>query len=70
MSELKGKVIWFDSKLGIGFLAAEDGSKDVFVHYSNIQMEGFKSLEKDQVVTYELGQNHKGVQAVQVKVVK
>lgn len=63
-----GKVVWFDPKKGIGFISKDDGSGDLFVHWSNVDMEGFKTLKPNQVVSFELGENHRGSQAVQVKV--
>ena len=65
---LTGTVIWMDGKKGFGFVKPDDGSSDVFVHWSNIQMEGFKNLKPNQTVTYELGKNHRGVQCVNVRV--
>jgi len=65
-----GVVIWFSSRSGIGFVARDDGEKDMFVHWSNIAMEGFKTLKAGQVVSFEVGENHKGPQAVDVKVLK
>ena len=67
---LTGKVCWFDAKKGIGFITKDDGSGDLFVHWSNLQMEGFKTLKPNQFVSYELGQNHHGPQAVNVKVLE
>ena len=63
-----GKVKWFDNKKGYGFILAEDGHQ-VFVHYTAVVTEGFKSLSVGQSVEYEIGENEKGVQAVNVKVV-
>ena len=63
-----GKVKWFDNKKGYGFILAEDGH-EVFVHYTGIVSEGFKSLSEGQAVEYEIGSNDKGMQAVDVKVV-
>lgn len=63
---LKGKVKWFDSKKGFGFIECEDG-KDVFVHYSAITMDGFKNLEENQEVVFEVAQGSKGPQAENVK---
>lgn len=63
------KVAWFDAKKGVGFVTKDDGSGDLFVHWTNINMEGFKTLKQGQRVTYELGENHRGVQAVNVVVV-
>lgn len=68
-----GKVIWFN-KLGIGFLEWEkEGVKqaDMFVHYSDLAMEGFKMLHKAQEVSFEVGVNHKGQpKAINVKVLE
>ena len=61
-----GIVKWFDSKKGFGFISGEDG-KAVFCHYSAIIMEGYKKLENGQQVTYELGENEKGIIAVNIK---
>lgn len=63
------KVAWFDAKKGIGFISKDDGTGDLFIHWSNIMMDGFKTLKPGQTVSYELGENHKGVQAINVKVV-
>ena len=63
-----GKVKWFDNKKGYGFILEEDGHQ-VFVHYTAVVTEGFKSLSVGQSVEYEIGENEKGVQAVNVKVV-
>ena len=63
-----GKVKWFDSKKGYGFIIAED-EKEVFVHYTGIVKEGFKSLTEGQAVEYELDEGAKGVQAVNVTIV-
>ncbi|MCX6583552.1 MAG: cold-shock protein [Candidatus Aminicenantes bacterium] len=66
---LKGKVKWFDTKKGFGFIQSEDGN-DVFVHYTSIQTEGFKNLEQDQEVTFELTEGKKGPQADNVRIVE
>lgn len=65
----KGVVVWFDSKKGYGFIARDDGGGDLFVHFSNIVSDGFKTLEAEQNVEYELGKNHHGEQCINVKVV-
>ena len=64
----KGQVKWFNEKKGYGFITAEDG-KDVFVHYSGIQGEGFKSLNEGDKVEFEVTKGSKGPQAVNVRVV-
>lgn len=63
MSE--GIVKWFDNKKGYGFIKREEGD-DVFVHYSAIQGEGFKTLEQDMKVSFEVIQGPKGLQASNV----
>ena len=62
----KGTVKWFNEKKGYGFLSQEDGD-DVFVHYSSIQEEGFKTLKEGQSVEFEIQDGPKGPQAVNVK---
>ena len=64
-----GKVKWFDSKKGYGFIIAEDG-KEIFVHYTGIVKEGFKALSEGRTVEYELGDGAHGVQAINVVEVK
>ncbi|MFH1855878.1 MAG: cold-shock protein [Candidatus Omnitrophota bacterium] len=61
----KGKVKWFNNQKGYGFISYEDG-KDVFVHYSAIKDDGYKSLEEGQDVEFEIQNGPKGEQAVNV----
>lgn len=59
----RGTVKWFNDEKGYGFISPEDGSKDVFVHHSSIQGEGFKSLKEGQAVEFEVTSGAKGPQA-------
>lgn len=62
MSRLKGTVKWFNNAKGFGFIGREDGP-DVFVHYSAIQSEGYKSLQEGDPVEFEIVEGQKGPQA-------
>lgn len=66
---MTGTVKWFDGKKGYGFITAEDG-KEVFVHFSGISKDGFKSLNEGQKVEFDLGTGSKGEQAVNVNVIE
>jgi len=63
---ITGTVKWFNDNKGFGFISPEDGSKDVFVHYSSIQSSGFKSLSEGQKVQFEVTQGQKGPAAQNV----
>jgi CspA family cold shock protein len=65
---VNGIVKWFDEKKGYGFITV-DGGKDAFVHHTNIEGTGFKTLTEGQKVTLEVTQGQKGPQAEQVRVV-
>jgi CspA family cold shock protein len=62
-----GTVKWFSDEKGYGFITPDDGSKDLFVHFSNIDGEGFKTLREEQRVEYEPQQGQKGPEATSVK---
>ena len=63
----KGTVKWFDSKRGYGFILPDGGGKEIFVHQTDIQMEGFKKLNEGQAVEYEVVEGEKGPRAQSVK---
>ncbi|KMY52987.1 MULTISPECIES: cold-shock protein [Bacillus] len=60
-----GKVKWFNSEKGFGFIEREDG-EDVFVHFSAIQTEGYKTLDEGQEVTFDVEEGQRGLQAANV----
>lgn len=63
-----GTVKWFDETKGFGFITPDDGSKDVFVHFSAIASEGFRTLAEGQQVTYDVEKGPKGPQAANLKI--
>ena len=62
-----GTVKWFDGKKGFGFITPDDGGSDLFVHHTDIEMSGFKNLQDDQQVEFEVGEGKKGPCAQAVK---
>jgi CspA family cold shock protein len=65
----QGTVKWFNGEKGYGFIAPSDGSADVFVHFSAIQGDGYRSLDEGQNVEYDVTQGQKGPQADNVRAV-
>ncbi|MDO0938372.1 cold-shock protein [Streptomyces sp. DG2A-72] len=65
----QGTVKWFNAEKGFGFIAQADGGPDVFVHYSEIDSSGFRSLEENQHVEFEIVQGPKGPQASHVRAI-
>ncbi|ACZ29144.1 MULTISPECIES: cold-shock protein [Xylanimonas] len=62
-----GTVKWFNAEKGYGFIAPEDGSQDVFAHYSAIQTNGYRTLEEGQRVEFDTAQGPKGLQAENIR---
>ena len=70
MERLTGKVKWFNSQKGYGFIVPDNGGKDLFVHFSSIKSEGYKSLREEQKVEFEIEQDEKGDKAINVTVIE
>ena len=66
MERIRGSVKWFNNAKGYGFLGRDDGGADVFVHYSAIAGEGYKSLQENDRVEFEIVEGQKGPQAANV----
>ena len=67
MAQFEGTVKWFNNAKGYGFLGRNDGGADVFVHFSSIQSDGYKTLKEGEEVAYDVVQGEKGPQADQVR---
>jgi CspA family cold shock protein len=65
----QGTVKWFNAEKGFGFIAQDDGGADVFVHFSAIQSDGYRTLDENQRVEFDVTQGQKGPQAENVRVV-
>ena len=66
----KGKVKWFNNSKGFGFIVSDEGGEDVFAHFSQIQMEGYKTLKTDELVQFEVIDGPNGKQAQNIQSVK
>lgn len=66
----EGKVKWFNNTKGFGFIVPDEGGEDVFAHFSQIQMDGYKTLKTNQTVQFELVNGEKGRQAQNIKLVQ
>ena len=63
----RGKVKWFNENKGFGFITPDDGGDDLFVHHTDVEVEGYRSLHEDQEVEFEVGEGKKGPAAKNVK---
>ncbi len=66
---MNGTVKWFNAEKGFGFISAENG-KDVFAHFSQINIDGFKTLEEGQAVTFDVTEGQKGPQAENIEIAR
>jgi CspA family cold shock protein len=66
----EGSVKWFNAEKGYGFISVDGGGPDVFVHFSSIEGEGYKSLDEGQRVSFDIEQGQKGPQAARVRVAR
>ncbi|GAA2088062.1 cold-shock protein [Aeromicrobium tamlense] len=64
-----GTVKWFNAEKGFGFIAPDDGGEDLFAHFSEIQGNGYRSLEDNQKVEFEVTQGQKGLQAAKIRAI-
>jgi CspA family cold shock protein len=62
-----GTVKWFNAEKGFGFIAPDDGGEDVFAHFSSIQSSGYRSLDENQKVEFDVEQGQKGLQAANIR---
>jgi len=69
LEKLTGRVKWFNSQKGFGFIVPDNGGKDLFVHYSSIKSDGYKSLKDNQKVEFEIEASDKGDKAVNVTLI-
>jgi len=69
MAMATGRVKWFNSKKGFGFIGQGEGQPDIFVHFSQIEMDGYRELKQGQEVEFEVSQGEKGPMAVGVKAI-
>jgi CspA family cold shock protein len=67
MDMATGTVKWFNADKGFGFIAPDDGSEDVFAHFSAIQSSGYRSLDENQKVEFDVEQGQKGLQAANIR---
>lgn len=64
----QGTCVWFNAKKGYGFIDCKNLESDIFCHFSNIEVDGFKTIKSGDKVEFKLGRNHKNIQAINIKV--